>query len=322
MSQHHDPVHPDSDHLTAEVLADLDLGLLDDESAERARQHLDHCAQCAALQTDLVSLADALHALNGEATEPMPDEVWDGLAQTLAAEPVRTPEGAATVVPIESSRKRRWGRPGIGLVAGAAGIALLGAILVPTLMSTGTNTASDSDDSAAASAEGTTGAPSAADFAATRSGTHYEAGDLREQVTELVAVRVALEESGATVSDQLSSGRTDDTATPEPSATETATEQTPDGSDPADGKVSRSLATVGALATSPAAAQQCLEDYLGVPGVAPLAIDIGLWEGKPAAVIVLPMADEPTLVEVWVINPTCSTSTTDDPLYYFATVSR
>ncbi len=34
MSQHHDPVHPDSDHLTPEVLADLELGLLDDESRD------------------------------------------------------------------------------------------------------------------------------------------------------------------------------------------------------------------------------------------------------------------------------------------------
>ena len=55
MSQHHDPVHPDSDHLTAEVLADLDLGLLDDESAAHAQQHLTHCAACRQLRDDLAT---------------------------------------------------------------------------------------------------------------------------------------------------------------------------------------------------------------------------------------------------------------------------
>jgi hypothetical protein len=75
------------------------------------------------------------------------------------------------------------------------------------------------------------------------------------------------------------------------------------------------------MATDPAAAQACLEGYLGVSDVAPLAIDIGVWQGRPAAVIVLPL-DDPTLAEVWVINPKCTTSAEKDPLYYFATISR
>ena len=81
MSQHHDPVHPDSEHLTAEVLADLDLGLLDDASAEHARHHLEHCAQCTQLHDDLGSLTRSLGSLGGSGTaseslEPMPDDVW------------------------------------------------------------------------------------------------------------------------------------------------------------------------------------------------------------------------------------------------------
>ena len=128
MSQHHDPVHPDSDHLTAEVLADLELGLLDDESRDHAELHLAHCATCTALRGDLATLTEAMSDLPDE---PMPDAVWDQLAAALAAEPVLTPDGAATVVPIEAAGKRRWGRPGIGVVAGAAGVALVGAIIVP-----------------------------------------------------------------------------------------------------------------------------------------------------------------------------------------------
>ena len=56
-------------------------------------------------------------------------------------------------------------------------------------------------------------------------------------------------------------------------------------------------------------------------GVTPLAIDIGLWNGKPAAVIVLPK-DDPTLAEVWVIKPSCSTANAEDPLIYYATITR
>ncbi len=66
--------------------------------------------------------------------EPMPDAVWEQLSAALAAEPVVTPAGAATVVPIDAAKRRRWGRPGIGVVAGAAGVALLGAIIVPSVL--------------------------------------------------------------------------------------------------------------------------------------------------------------------------------------------
>ena len=147
MSQHHDPVHPDSGHLTAEVLADLELGLLDAASATHAEQHLAHCADCSALRGDLAALTDALSDLPDE---PMPDDVWEQLAEAIAAEPVLTPAGAATVVPIETARRRRWGRPGIGVVAGAAGVALIGAIIVSSDFGGGDSatTLSESADSA------------------------------------------------------------------------------------------------------------------------------------------------------------------------------
>jgi hypothetical protein len=79
---------------------------------------------------------------------------------------------------------------------------------------------------------------------------------------------------------------------------------------------------VAALATDPAAAQACLEGYLDASGVAPLAIDIGTWEGSPAAIIVLPDQTDPTLAVVWVIDPACDDTGTEDPLIYFATIAR
>jgi hypothetical protein len=297
MSQHHDPVHPDSDHLSAETLADLALGLLDDESAGNAVQHLQHCAACAALQTDLSDLSGLLADLP---VAPMPDAVWDQLADRLAAEPVETPAGAAAVVPIES-RKRRWGRPGIGVVAGAAGVALLGAIIVPSVMG------GDSNDSSPLAGEGSTADRSetvpVTAFEATRSGTRYQAEELPEQVTELVAARTTFSP----------------TATAAPSSSPQP-EESGATAEPSDDMTSLDSKSVAPMVTDPAAAQACLEGYLGVTGVTPLAIDIGVWQGEPAAVIVLP-ATEPQRAEVWVIDPDCSTGT-DDPLIYWATVDR
>jgi len=43
--------------------------------------------------------------------------------------------------------------------------------------------------------------------------------------------------------------------------------------------------------------------------------------GTKPGVIVLPLED-PTLAQVWVIDPTCNTSSGQDPLYYYATVRR
>ncbi len=304
MSQHHDPVHPDSDHLTPEVLADLELGLLDDESRDHAELHLAHCATCTALRGDLAALTDAMSELPDE---PMPDAVWEQLSEALAAEPVVTPAGAATVVPIEAARKRRWGRPGIGVVAGAAGVALLGAIFVPSVLGGG-DSATTSNDSGGPVAGGDSAAelPVTA-YAATQSGTKYQEEALGSQVTQLVAARATFTPTPPATLDSQS-------GSPSPSATGEFSEGVPDDEQPTGND-----SNVAPMATNPAAAQACLEGYLEVSGVEPLAIDIGRWQGEPAAIIVLP-GTEPNLADVWVIDPDCSGP--GDPLYFFATVAR
>lgn len=305
MSQHHDPVHPDSDHLTAEVLADLELGLLDAASEAHAEQHLAHCAGCSALRGDLAALTDALSELSDE---PMPDNIWERLAEVIAAEPVVTPTGAATVVPIATARRRRLGRPGIGVVAGAAGVALVGAIIVSTNLGGGDSatTLSESGDSAAS--ERAADLPLTA-FAATQSGTRYQKAALSSQVTDLVAARatftptppVGLQTEG------------------NPSASPTASTSTGPEDQATDGVTPGDDGSVAAIATDPAAAQACLAGALDAAGVQPLAIDIGIWAGEPAAVIVLPDVD-PDLVQVWVIDPDCTGP--DTTLFHWATVNR
>ena len=305
MSQHHDPVHPDGGHLSAEVLADLDLGLLDEQSQAHARHHLEHCGDCQRLHGDLATLTDTLAGLADTATEPMPDQVWDDLEAVLAAEPVSTPQGSATVVPLHAAKRRR--RPGIGVVAGAAGVALLGAIGVSYVMNDGDTVSTLSGASSAADSGGAPESDLSADaFAATRSGTQYREDELDEQVVELVAARTG--KTSLTDAD-ISDGPTA-TVSPE-------TSPTPDPYGTAD-IVPKFLRTAGAMVTDPAAAQRCLEDFLDVRDTAPLAVDIGVWEDKPAAVIVLPAADA-SQIQVWVINPACDPAG-QDSIYYFATL--
>jgi hypothetical protein len=303
MSQHHDPVHPDSDHLTAEVLADLELGLLDDQSRDHALLHLAHCSTCTALSGDLAALTEAMADLPDE---PMPDAVWDQLATALTSEPVVTPVGAATVVPIETGGKRRRRRPGVGVVAGAAGVALAGAIVVPYVLGGGNSADSDGSGGPVASAD-RAGDVSTAAYAATQSGTKYDVEALDAQVTSLVAAR-------ATFTPTPAPTQWDSSASPSPSVSGELIEN-----DPAGESTKAPDGAVAPMATDPAAAQACLEGYLDLPGVEPLAIDIGRWQGQPAAIIVLP-GPEPTLADVWVIDPDCSGP--EDPLFYFATVAR
>jgi hypothetical protein len=311
MSQHHDPVHPDSEHLTAEVLADLDLGLLDAESTAHAQQHLTHCRPCGQLRDDLAAVTATLAELP---PVTMPDAVWERLSAAVAAEPVLTPEGAATVVPLGEARQRRSWRPGMGLVAGAAGVALVGAIVVPMLNSSSSSDLAGGDGSVTADggapAESASVPPVA--YVASRTGTDYQPEALERQATSLVASRSAFTATATLPPEASSKPNPEDTA-PAPSGTPSAT---PSGT-PLD---SATPDVVLKLTAGPAAAQACLESYLDAPGIMPLAIDIGTWDGEPAAVIVLPNDADPTAADVWVIDPDCTGP--EDPLFYFATISR
>jgi hypothetical protein len=194
------------------------------------------------------------------------------------------------------------------------------AAIVVGFVNADNNTGSfDAAGSSTTDLERAQGPLSTADFAATRSGTTYHQDKLDSQVTQLVAAR-SQEAGGAQDSEVMGSGVA---ATPNP--TPAPSDAPTDGSSPTASPSTQdsvpTSARVAPMATDPAAAQACLESYLGVSDVAPLAIDIGVWQGHPAAVIVLPL-DDPTLAEVWVINPKCTTSSSKDPLYYYATISR
>ena len=292
MSQHHDPVHPDSGHLTPEMLADLDEGLLDLESATHAEAHLTHCQPCRRLHA-LVS--DVSAVLGDLPDETMPGDVWRGLQESLE----RAPKAATTVVPLDAARSRRSGWAGRALsgVAVAAGVLFVGALILPGFLETSGDDASTAD-----------GAPSAADEAAdqsepvnlakydvTRTGTQYQTARLDSQVTELVAARSL--KAGGESSYGTADGENPAPDSPAPTVASTAPESTL-GSDVA--------AARSSLLFSADAARLCLQDHLYAPDLEPLAIDIGLWKGQRAAVVVLPVATDVTKLEVWIIDPSCA----------------
>ena len=293
MSQHHDPVHPDSGHLTPELLADLAEGLLDPTSAQHAKAHLDQCSLCQGVQASLRDVSATLAALP---TPSMPDDVEAQLLAALPAAAGDHPVGAPTVVPLaaERTRRRGWAGPSLGIAASVALVLFVGGLLYPAL------TSNDGDGPTAATSDFESSRSAAAEdaltslFDASNSGTKYEADRLSAQVEALVQERER-ELSGAAPSGSLAE-----------SADPTNPTSSPYGTATGDAIDAAKLAARAPMANDPAAAQACLEQYLGAPDVVPLAIDIGWFQGKLAAIIVLPSSTNPDEAEVWIVDPGCA----------------
>lgn len=65
----------------------------------------------------------------------------------------------------------------------------------------------------------------------------------------------------------------------------------------------------------PPALARCVAELAGRAGVAPLAVDLARFAGKPAAVVVLPEAGRASVLDVWVVGPGCTRGNPD--LRYF-----
>lgn len=293
MSQHHDPVHPDSDHLTPEVVADLDEGLLDAESSTHVQHHLDQCDQCRDLHRQLREVQAALSDLPPVA---MPEDVE---ARILAKLPIST---SKTIVPIGQAPSRRSGNT-LGRVltatAGVAAVLLVAAVVYPMFTSDDANpTNANRGNNFESLADTNRQTPNIqlASYAATTSGTNYTADTMTRQVDELVGPVPATGMS-ASVSSSPSASELDS-----PSPDTSATESIPSNwTDPA-----MKHAAGLPLITDPSVAEDCVVNKLEAH-FAPLAIDLGRYQGRPAVVIVLPAESQPTtLAEIWVINPGCT----------------
>lgn len=227
---------------------------------------------------DLPPLDPELAAwLATDAPGPMPEAVWSGLEATLAAEPPLVPAG---VVDLDRERGRRRGRKALPILVGAAGVALVGAVVLPSLQTSSPAPVADGPSSAqpivaaapapesceaapapaaSAPADGPANAPVAGSAPAlpramVSTGTDYTAEALPAQVTTLLA----------------SAGMADMTAVASAMTASPAASVMPG---------------VG-LAASPESLSDCLKRLGLAPDAVPLVLDLATVDGRDGSVIV------------------------------------
>jgi hypothetical protein len=249
--------------------------------------HLDRCSRCAA---ELDALTAVRVTLAGAAdVGPMPADVAARLDQALAAvaaEPASTAT-TRTVTPLRSPaasspRGIRW------LQAAAVVVLLLagGALGLSALLDAG----GSSDNAATSSGDaGSAAAPKAADSAAfplTASGRDWTQESVKAATPQLLA---------GSLSPTLAPASGGDSGGPTREFAE---------------------APAARLAAGPALAD-CVTELAGGP-VTPLAVDLARYDGKPAAVVLLPGIGGAGTVDVWVVGPDCAQG--KDELLYYASV--
>lgn len=225
---------------------------------------------------------------------PMPDDVWAGIEARLAAEAPLVPAG---VVDLHAERTRRRPARVLPVLAGAAGLVLVGAVVLPSIQTSSPAPVADGASSTAPTEAGPTGAEAgvvaapapapqtsggdsapAMPRAIVSSGTDYTADTLPTQVTTLLASTGMADR--ASVASAMS---TAPTATPAPG--------------------------VG-LASSPEALADCL-GRLGLPPESvPLVLDTATIDGVQGNVIVTlgaqDAAGEPTALHVVTVGQDCT----------------
>lgn len=284
-----------SPHVDPEALADLQEGLLDPPAAAAAEGHLVGCRDC---RGQLARFEEIRHRLAAaEPVGPLPDDLAERLDQALAAAATEPGSTAAsrTVIPMRSPQRAT--ARGMRLLQAAAVLVLVfagGALGVSALDGLGND--STSNDSAAGGA-GDTGSSATkpdASFPVSISGRDWTAATLQQDAPRLAAGDLVPSQAG-----RLSSGGSG--AAPEAS----------DGAarELADAPASR-LAGGQPLAS-------CAAGLAGAP-VTPVAVDLARYEGEPAAVLVLPTTDDPSALDVFVVEPACPTGS----FLYFARVQR
>lgn len=262
------PTTPGAHPSPEEVDALLDAAdVYDVDLEQRVGDHVAGCAQC----TELLEGMRQVRALlrREGAVPPAPPHDLD--ARLGAAIARASAERAGTIVPLHGGRRGAADGPPPRVprwLTVAAGIVVIGgAGLAATQLLPGSGTRSADSLTAGDAASG--GAEAAAPQAGVRpvaSGTDYTPADLPTQVDDLLA-SVDL---GGSRAAQDHAG--DDARDAAPLA------------DPAG--LAGCLTAIGADAS-------------------PVAVDLARWQGRDAAVIVLPGVSGPASVRVWVVAPDC-----------------
>ena len=228
---------------------------------------------------------------------PMPPEVWARIEGALAAEPPFTPTGEAPLVaaplaapgstppPVADLAERRERHRGgrlLPVLAGAAGLVLVGAVVIPAMRA---------QDGPAPVAEGNGGQPAVVAQPSPErqaplprmmmsSGTDYASAQMPEQVTPLLAT------AGIT-----------DAASVATMSTTAPLDVTPIGSSGFTSTDDSLADCMGKLGMEP-------------DGLAPLLIDRATFDGADVGVVVMvdspPAADEPAVLDVVVVGSDCT----------------
>jgi hypothetical protein len=309
-----------SAHLTPERLAEHAEGLLAAGEAAAVAAHLAECPSCRSVQADLAALRAVLAA---DGPGPMPADVAvridAALAEARAAARAFQPPVPADSSAVRDAAGNVAGRPATDngqrtspadllarrrqryrwytrIAAAAAGLVVVvgGSVLgvqlahddgVTGLAGGGAESAGRAEDS------GQPPAPTAAREAAPPYAAAPPRGYTREGFAGQVAALLSRMESEA-------SGMRS----------------------PRDAATGSTAAAVTACATR-FAAQQSRET--GAPAAAPLAVDVAVWEGSPALVVLLPEPGRPDAVHAYVIPRECPGARTSAvPVLFQAVVPR
>jgi hypothetical protein len=302
-----------SAHPSVEELASHAEGLLGEDDLRHLGAHLAGCAACQAVRADLAALSAVLAA---DRPGPMPADVAARLAAALASAAALAPaadsgpdvsvvrrrrretageaparDGQRTT-PVDLATRRRARYRWYARVASAAA----GLVLVVGGSVLGVQLARDagmpSGASAGRGAERATGLAPSPESAPgptvsgdgpvlMASGRNYTEAGFAAQVTGLL----------------LTAG-------------EVA------GKDALAAPQGREAPTGGTAAAPPAAAAECAADLAarkGQPGVRPVAVDAGRWEGEPAVVVVLPEPGSAAAVHAYVLPRDCADAPAGTP---------
>jgi hypothetical protein len=286
-------------HVTPDVLADLQAGLLHDRAERPTREHLVTCPACRADLEVLAAIPDRLAAAGS--VEPIPADVASRLDAALAAAASAAPDVAATPTGVPSlgatatHRRDRSGPRGLRLLQAAAAVVVvlgLGALAVSAIhggSQDGAGTAGGASSDRAASA------PKSAAVPVTASGRNWTPSTLAAAAPALASGTF-----GPALSQYDSARKT--------AASSTSSATAPASPTPAAGLVNSSAAGPAARLSDPDALRACVTNLNdGDQTMQPLAVDLARWQGQPAAVLVFPTVGDPASLDVYVVAPDCPT---------------
>ena len=285
---------PGSAHVALDTLADVEEGIAGTQVVVAVETHLQSCSECNERLSRLRTTRALLTTLPAESMPPTVRERVDtALAQ--AAD-----ERSRTVVPL-AQRRLRWNSPAIaGTSAAAAVVILVGALVAGHVIHRNPTRHDTSGAAGAGAARNAAPSFSPAGMKEWATGSNYTPASIPSLIPKIVTGTPSSPLFGAQKSapGALTGGTV---ASPAPTAT------------------ARAALTQEQLRDSPQAVLQCATALAdGVPTV-PVAVDFAKYDGKPAVILALPTPAHPTLLDIWVVRTTCSSSNLD---LYFQRVSR